>query len=112
MPSLRAAGAILCFHGVNSPDTPGQNQAHVTLPAFQAFIESARQMGQLVPLRELVSRHLAGRSTAGLIAITADDAYASLGEASEYLTREAIPLTVFAVARQAGVGARRSEERR
>ena len=107
MSPLRSAGAILCFHGITSSATPGEGEAHLTLPAFQAFIESARQMGQLVPLRELVRRHLAGRGTAGLIAVTADDAYASLlGDTSEYLAREAVPLTVFAVTQPAAVGAR------
>jgi len=106
MPSLRAAGAILCFHGITSPATPGENQAHLSLPVFRAFIEAAREMGQLVPLRELIRRHVAGQKTAGLIAITADDAYASLlGEATDFLAREAIPLTVFVVTQPAGAGA-------
>ena len=98
IPSLRSAGAILCFHGIASEPAPGQGEAHLSLAEFKAFIGAARRMGQLVPLQDLVRRHFAGRSTAGLIAITADDAYASLlSEAGDYLAREAIPLTVFAV---------------
>jgi peptidoglycan/xylan/chitin deacetylase (PgdA/CDA1 family) len=63
-------------------------------------------MGQIVPLRDLIRRHNAGGSTAGLIAITADDAYASLlGEVAEFVGNEGIPLTVFAVTEAAGVGA-------
>jgi peptidoglycan/xylan/chitin deacetylase (PgdA/CDA1 family) len=62
------------------------------------LIAAAKCMGQLVRLRDLVRRHLAGRSTAGLIAVTVDDAYASLlGEAADFVSREAIPLTVFVV---------------
>jgi len=107
MPALRSAGAILCFHGITSPATPGQSEAHMSLAAFRTFIDAAREMGQLVPLRELVRRHLAGRGTGGLIAITADDAYASLlSDASDYLTREAIPLTVFVVTQPAAAGTR------
>ena len=77
---------------------PGENLAHMPLATFRSFIDAARQLGKIVPLRELVGRHVAGRSTSGLIAITADDAYASLlAGVSDYLVREAIPLTVFVV---------------
>jgi peptidoglycan/xylan/chitin deacetylase (PgdA/CDA1 family) len=104
--SLRSGGAILCFHGIASPAVPGQSESHLSLAEFRTFIEAARVMGQLVPLRELVRQHLAGRGTAGLIAITADDAYASLmGDAASYLAREAIPLTVFVVTQPAMAGA-------
>lgn len=50
-----------------------------------------------MPLRELVTRHVSGETTDGLLALTADDAYASWQAAAPYLSREAIPLTVFAV---------------
>lgn len=107
IPPLRSAGAILCFHGITSPATPRDGEAHLSLAEFTAFVAAARRMGQVVPLQQLVRRHLAGRSTAGLIAITADDAYASLlDDASDYLVREAIPLTVFAVTGAAARGAR------
>jgi peptidoglycan/xylan/chitin deacetylase (PgdA/CDA1 family) len=100
-------GAILCFHGITSPRAPGQGEAHLSLPEFKAFIAAARRMGELVPLRELVERHCDGRSTAGLVAITADDAYASLlTEATDYLAGEAIPLTVFVVTQATMGGAR------
>jgi peptidoglycan/xylan/chitin deacetylase (PgdA/CDA1 family) len=112
---LRSPGAILCFHGVTSPTpalapasraAPSQSEVHVPAAAFRALIAAARQMGQLVPLRDLVHRHVTGRSTAGLIAVTADDAYASLlGDIADYVAREAIPFTVFAVMDGAAVGA-------
>jgi peptidoglycan/xylan/chitin deacetylase (PgdA/CDA1 family) len=105
---LLSPGAILCFHGVagDSPETTSRSDVHVSVQTFRTLIEAARQMGELVPLRDLVRRHLAGRSTAGLIGVTADDAYASLsGDVADYIATEAIPLTVFAVAEAAMAGA-------
>jgi peptidoglycan/xylan/chitin deacetylase (PgdA/CDA1 family) len=59
-------------------------------------VATARRLGELVPLRELLARAQAGRSTAGLIALTFDDAYAALlNVASGYLQSEAVPATVF-----------------
>lgn len=102
MPALRTAGAVLCFHGITSRLLPGENLAHMPLAAFQSFIDAAQQMGEIVPLAELVRRHRDGRGTSGLIAITADDAYASLLDAAaDYLARAAIPLTVFVVTQPA-----------
>ncbi|HEY3280068.1 MAG TPA: polysaccharide deacetylase family protein [Gemmatimonadales bacterium] len=103
---LRTAGAILCLHGVASPALPAQSVVHLPVPELEALLAAVRRMGQLVPLRDLVQRHIAGRSTAGLIAVTADDAYASLlVEAAELVRREAIPVTVFAVTQAAALGA-------
>jgi len=86
---------------------PGEGEVHLSAQGFRTFIDAARQIGQLVPLRELARRHLTGRNTAGLIAITADDAYASLlGETADYIARDAIPLTVFAVTQAAAAGAK------
>src|SRR5258706_251240 len=100
-----AAGAILCFHSVTTPESPSRSDIHVSLQKFKSLIAAARGIGHLVPLRDLVRRHFAGRSTAGLISITADDAYASLlGETADFLRREAIPLTVFVVAQAAALG--------
>ncbi len=102
---LRSAGAILCFHGVTSPELPSHSDVHVPLREFKALIAAAKRMGQLVRLADLVRRHFAGRSTAGLIAVTVDDAYASLlGEAADFVSREAIPLTVFVVVDAAARG--------
>jgi peptidoglycan/xylan/chitin deacetylase (PgdA/CDA1 family) len=101
-----SAGAVLCFHGVTTPDLPSHSDVHVPLEKFKSLIAAARGIGHLVPLRDLVRRHLSGRSTAGLVAITVDDAYASLlGEAADFVRREAIPLTVFVVAHAAAMGA-------
>ncbi len=106
MQPLRSAGAILCLHGVTSPALPAESVVHVRVEQFEALLAAAREMGQLVPLGDLVDRHLAGRDTAGLIAVTADDAYASLLlEAADFVRREAIPLTVFVVTQAAAAGA-------
>jgi peptidoglycan/xylan/chitin deacetylase (PgdA/CDA1 family) len=103
---LRSAGAILCLHGVTSPALPAESVVHVRVEQFESLLAAAREMGQLVPLSDLVDRHLAGRGTAGLIAVTADDAYASLLlEAADFVRHEAIPLTVFAVTQAAAAGA-------
>jgi len=103
---LRSAGAILCFHGVTRAGLPAQGVVHLAVREFETLIASAKQMGQLVPLRDIVRRHLAGLSTAGLIAVTVDDAYASLlGEAADFVYRQAIPLTVFVVTQAASTGA-------
>lgn len=106
MRPLRSAGAILCFHGVTSPTAPGEGVVHLSAPGFRTYIDAARRIGRLVPLWELVQRHLAGHSTAGLIAITADDAYASLlGDTADYIARAAIPLTIFVVTGATAAGA-------
>jgi peptidoglycan/xylan/chitin deacetylase (PgdA/CDA1 family) len=91
---------------VTTPTLPAQGVVHVPIHEFESLIASTKEMGQLVPLRDLVRRHLAGRSTAGLIAVTADDAYASLlSEAADFVRREAVPLTVFVVTDAAALGA-------
>lgn len=107
MRPLRSAGAILCFHGVTTPALPAQGEVHVSVVDFKALIAAAQRMGELVPLRDLVRRHMAGRNTAGLLAVTVDDAYASLlGEVAEFVADQGIPLTVFAVTEAAREGAR------
>jgi peptidoglycan/xylan/chitin deacetylase (PgdA/CDA1 family) len=90
-------GAVLCFHGLVTEAAPSRSSMHVPLPLFEATLSLARTVGTIVPLRDLVTRHLAGRPTDGMIAVTADDAYASLLAAEPFLTRTAVPLTVFAV---------------
>ena len=70
---------------------------HVRLDQFEALVNAARDVGTLVPLQDIVSRHLAGRSTTGLVALTADDAYASWLAAEPVLRNHDVPLTIFAV---------------
>ena len=103
---LRSGGAILCFHGVTSTDAPAVGVVHVSLDKLEAIIALAREIGDLVPLRELLQRHRAGRSTASLVAVTMDDAYVSLlTVARDFLERDAVPLTVFVVGDAATTGA-------
>jgi peptidoglycan/xylan/chitin deacetylase (PgdA/CDA1 family) len=93
--SLSSAGSILCFHGISSapaaPDSP-----HVSGATLRMALVAARRAGRIISLRELVARHRSGRSTRGLVALTFDDAYASLLSAdAEFLRAEGIPLTIF-----------------
>ena len=96
---------ILCFHGIATPEQPSHSDVHVSVAKFKSLLAAAQRVGQLVPLQDLVGRHRAGRSTSGLVAVTMDDAYVSLlGETAEFVRREAIPLTVFAVVNAATYG--------
>jgi len=96
-------GAVLCFHGLDLEDEPSPSSMHVSHRHLEAIVDSIGR-GRLVPLQELVARHLAGRSTAGMVAITADDAYASWLGAEPLLARLGIPLTLFAVSDALGSG--------
>jgi peptidoglycan/xylan/chitin deacetylase (PgdA/CDA1 family) len=99
-------GAILCFHSVTTPGLPAEGTAHVPLEAFRSYIRVASRLGRFVPLGELVQRHAQGRSTSGLIALTLDDAYASLcSEFRDLVSREALPIAIFVVTRAAAKGA-------
>src|SRR4051812_6690625 len=78
------AGSILCFHSVaDQPLDPGS--PHVSPATLRMVIAAARRVGTIVPLREILARHRAGRSTRGMVAITFDDAYAALVAATEFL---------------------------
>jgi peptidoglycan/xylan/chitin deacetylase (PgdA/CDA1 family) len=90
-------GAVLCFHGLDIDREPSRSSMHVSHEQFSAIVSAARRVGTLVPLSALIQRHRAGESTAGLIAMTADDTYASW-LAAEFLLRSLeAPLTFFAV---------------
>jgi peptidoglycan/xylan/chitin deacetylase (PgdA/CDA1 family) len=90
------SGAILCYHGL-SHDTVAGSPIHLTLRELEAAIGAARDVGEIVPAAELVRRHQRGQSTSGLFALTFDDAYKSLELATALLSREQVPITVFAV---------------
>lgn len=109
MPSLRAlqsGGAILCFHSVTTPTSPAEASAHVSVDAFASFVRLGRRLGEFVPARELVGRHLEGRSTAGLLALTFDDAYvALLTELKAFVSEHGVPITVFVATGAAASGA-------
>ena len=105
--TLCTRGAILCFHSVTTPALASDGAAHVAVDRFKSFIRIARLVGEVIPLRELVRRHSEGRSTAGLIAVTFDDAYAALlTELKDFIAAQALPVTVFAVTDAAATGAK------
>ena len=90
-------GAILCFHGLEVPGERSGSSLHVSMEQFERVVEAVHGLGRLVPLREIVGRYLAGRRTAGQVAVTADDGYASWLLAEGFLARKGIPFTIFAV---------------
>lgn len=99
-------GAILCFHGLTDATHPAASGTHVPLETLTGAVAAARRIGEIVPLGELVARSRAGRSTAGLIALTFDDAYLSLrAVAGEFLRRQSVPITVFVATDAAATGA-------
>src|SRR2546422_7055564 len=49
-----------------------------TLFPYTTLFRSVGSSGEIAPLREVVRRHQAGLTTAGLIAVTFDDAYAAV----------------------------------
>jgi len=90
-------GAVLCFHGLDVDTAPSRSSMHVRPEFLEAAVAVVQSVGTVVPLRELVTRHRARRSTAGLVALTADDAYVSLLAAEPFLKRTGVPFSVFAV---------------
>jgi peptidoglycan/xylan/chitin deacetylase (PgdA/CDA1 family) len=98
-------GAILCLHSVTTSGLPAEGTAHVSVDAFESYVRVARHVGEIVPLSELLQRRARGRSTAGLVAVTLDDAYAALGtELGEFLVHERVPIAVFVVSGAAAAG--------
>lgn len=89
------SGAILCYHGIANGQV--RSPVHHTIAELEAAVKVARDLGRIIPLSDLVRIHQRGVSTAGLFAITFDDAYLSLQAAAAFLQREQIPVTVFAV---------------
>jgi peptidoglycan/xylan/chitin deacetylase (PgdA/CDA1 family) len=90
-------GAVLCFHGLDVGEPLSAPSMHIPLHQFEAIVDAFGKLGSLVPLQEMVTRHVAGKTTAGLVALTADDAYASWLTAEPFLSRNDVPLTIFAV---------------
>src|SRR5687768_6782875 len=89
------SGAILCYHGIATG--PIRSPVHHTVAELEEAVEVARELGRIIPLTDFVRIHQSGRSTAGLFALTFDDAYLSLHAAAAFLRREQVPITVFAV---------------
>jgi peptidoglycan/xylan/chitin deacetylase (PgdA/CDA1 family) len=93
---IMPAGTILCYHSLTTPELPSAGVVNLPLESFQRDLAVVERWGRIVPLVDLLERHAAGRSTRGLVAITFDDAYASLlllkGQSS---SGGQVPLTVF-----------------
>jgi peptidoglycan/xylan/chitin deacetylase (PgdA/CDA1 family) len=99
-------GAVFCFHGIDVDATPSASSMHVPLTMLEAIVDTIRGLGTIVPLRDLVRRHIAGKSTKGMLALTADDGYASWQAAEPFIRRHGIPLTIFAVSDALDTGRR------
>jgi len=65
---------------------------------FEKQVELFRRLARIVPLRTLLEEQRARRDSRGLVAVTFDDAYASLLPSADFLRSEDVPVTVFAVA--------------
>jgi peptidoglycan/xylan/chitin deacetylase (PgdA/CDA1 family) len=100
-------GSILGFHSFTTRELTGDGDAHVPLEWFARAVRLAQQTGEIVPLEVLLRRHADGRTTAGLVAITLDDAYAALaGAFADLISAESIPVSVFVVSGAAEDGRR------
>ncbi len=97
---------ILCFHGLLADDADPGASMHVSLRQLTGIVTAVRRMGRLVSLEKLLACYSAGQSTAGLVAITADDAYASWGLAESLLCKQKVPLTIFPVGNALNTGSR------
>jgi peptidoglycan/xylan/chitin deacetylase (PgdA/CDA1 family) len=102
---LSTPGAILCYHSVTSGSLPAEGRVQVSLDSLLSAIHVARLLGEIVPLTVILDRHSRGRSVAGLVALTFDDAYAALnGAVLDAIVSLQVPLTVFVVAGAASDG--------
>ena len=100
-------GSILGFHSFTTSELTGDGDAHVPFEWFTRAVRLARQTGELVPLEVLIRRHAKGQSTAGLVAITLDDAYLALSDAfAGFVAAGSIPVSVFVVSGAADDGRR------
>jgi peptidoglycan/xylan/chitin deacetylase (PgdA/CDA1 family) len=102
---LGGSGGVLCFHGITAETHPSRNMANLPVDLFRRCVETARSLGEIVPLRTLLRRHRDGRSTRGLVALTFDDAYATVHDLLlSVLEAEQVPVTLFVVTDAAASG--------
>ena len=95
---LPRGGTILCFHGVRGAEQPDGGGIHVTERTLRDAIAMATALGTIVPLRDMIARWRDNKSTAGLVALTFDDACLSVAHLAAPLLRQAdAHATVFAV---------------
>jgi peptidoglycan/xylan/chitin deacetylase (PgdA/CDA1 family) len=80
---------------------------HVSEGELETLLDTLEAVAEVVPLRELLDRRRAGRSTRGLVALTFDDGYASLMPVVAGLfARRHTPITVFVTTAASDAGAR------
>ena len=95
---LSGGGTILCFHGIRSEGQPDGGGIHVSERSLSDAIVMASSLGRVVPLRDLVARSRDGKATAGLVALTFDDACLSVARlAAPIIRRAGVHATIFAV---------------
>ncbi len=101
---LSTGGSILCYHSLTTPESPSAGVVNLPLAEFENHVALVRDLSRIVPLREILERVKGSRTTAGLTAITFDDAYSSLLLAREFLDSASVPITVFVVTDAARAG--------
>ena len=95
---LSSGGTILCFHGIREAGQPDSGGIHVSEGVLRAAIALVAAQATVVPLRDVIGRSRSGRSTAGLVALTFDDACLSVSRLAAPVIREAgVHATIFAV---------------
>jgi peptidoglycan/xylan/chitin deacetylase (PgdA/CDA1 family) len=89
---------ILCFHGVRGKGQPDGGGIHVGERYLRDAIALAMRLGTVVPLRDLIARCRADKSTKGLVALTFDDACLSVHQVAAPIIRATgTHATIFAV---------------
>lgn len=95
------AAAILCFHNVVSDRDGGQRgdgPLHIGLSRFDQLIERIAAVHHVVALDELTARLRAGRTVAGLAALTFDDACEGFfANGLPILRRRGLPSAAFVI---------------
>jgi peptidoglycan/xylan/chitin deacetylase (PgdA/CDA1 family) len=97
---LRPGAPVFCFHNVVPQTDTGMGDAslHMSVRTFEAIAGWIGDSYEVVPVRELAERAVAGRSVRGLAAITFDDAYRGVFEhALPALAAASLPCTIFVV---------------
>lgn len=99
-----SGGAVLCLHGLTTPAMPSNALTHIPVDQLEGLVRATRRVASIVPLAELLSEHRRGAATGGAVAITFDDAYASVGEAAAFFRAESLPVTIFVTTHAADAG--------
>lgn len=100
---LASGGVVLCYHNVVAPppDRGNENKLGLRMPltAFERQMRWLADHYAVIPLDELVSRVLRGRSLRGVASVTFDDGYEGVFDHAWPLLRDlGLPATAFVVA--------------